>query len=91
MKAILIYEDNHGFLGVAADYCSAVLYLIKHGWLTEKFEVWDDTKYRWIPITELLGDDWVMKTLKMTLDEFNDFYESQFTLSVEDIIFYPKM
>ena len=41
MRITIINEDNHGVLGVADSYESAVQFLIDNEWLTEDFEIWD--------------------------------------------------
>ena len=45
MIIYIIHEDNHGVLGVADSYESAVQFLIDNEWLTEDFEIWDREEY----------------------------------------------
>lgn len=89
MEVIIIYDENHDFFGVAENYHSAILCLVEYEWITEDLKVWNEKEYRLASVIELLGEEWFTKTLAMTVDEFNDFYESRFTLVVEDVISYP--
>ena len=40
----LIEEENHGMIGVAKDYSSAIDFLVDSDWLDGKFEVWADNE-----------------------------------------------
>lgn len=40
MKVYIIHEDNHGVIGVADSYESAVQFLLTE-WMTGNFEIWD--------------------------------------------------
>ena len=82
MNVIIINEENHGCIGVAYDYESAVGYLFNHGWLPT--DIYDDHE-EWRPIDELFGDDWLDKILSWDVDNFNDFFDGSFYLQIEAV------
>jgi hypothetical protein len=47
MKVITIYEENHGFIGTATTMKAAFRFLIEHGWLTLKFNFYDEAAGAW--------------------------------------------
>lgn len=82
MDVIIIHEENHGVIGVAYDYESAIKYLLNQGWLPT------DTLNRheeWVPINELLGDEWLDKILSWNIDNFNIFFDGCFHLQIEAV------
>lgn len=85
MKVILIHEDNHGLLGVAKDYESAINYLLQNQWLNTNIEIYVDD-----------GDDFKAKSLKelnisiadirkMDIDNFNELFNGIFYLDVDNV------
>ena len=40
-KVIAIFEDNHGFIGLAADALSAARWIVKSEWLTELDDIYE--------------------------------------------------
>lgn len=81
MKVYIIHEDNHGVLGVADSYKSAVQFLVDEEWMTGEFEIWDKEEfcYRTIPINPE-----EIKTWKR--NKFNDFFFGVFEIEETDLI-----
>ena len=80
MNIIIIYEDNHGILGVAKDYDSAIDLLLQNQWLTADTEVLNSVG-EWIPLKEL---DLDIETIRnWYIKAFHDFFEGIFYLSVD--------
>ena len=85
MKVITINEDNHGFLGVAKDYKSAIQFLIEEDWINEATEIYVDVEGGWLRLDEYF-DDWKSEIENMSREYFDGlFYES---FSLEDIDVY---
>lgn len=83
MKVVLIHEDNHGLLGVAKDYESALYFLLQEAWLTRATEVWNEEKETFIPLRDMnicFGD-----IKKWDIDKFNEFFEGIFYLDVDNV------
>lgn len=56
MKVIVIHEENHGEIGIAANYHYAVKWLIKNQWLDDTTEVC--LEQCWVSVLSLFGSDW---------------------------------
>ena len=84
---ITIQEDNHGLIGIAKDYSSAIDFLVnKNYWLNEKFEVWvDNEDYLTQSIKDKLGENWKEIVSTWTIEQFNNFFEGSFYLIVEEV------
>lgn len=81
MKSIyLIYEDNHGLLGVATNYQSAIRFLIAENWL-------DDNLYtnEGMSIKSLLGNNWKQSILETDENWFAEMFEDYFSLVIMPI------
>ena len=84
----LIEEENHGMIGVAKDYQSAIDFLVNENWLDENFEVWVDEldeDYITQSIKDKFGKDW--KEIISTWDagQFNNFFEGNFYLNIKEV------
>lgn len=80
MKVIVIYEDNHGMIGIAKDYESAINFLLQDHWLDSEFEIMDKN-YNWVALKDLgmsIGD-----IRQMDIDKFNDFFDGCFYLDID--------
>ena len=85
-KVVLIREDIHDLIGIAKDYPSAIDFLIKRDWLDESDEVWvDNEDYLSQTIKEHLGENWKEVILSCGLEEFNEFFDGSFYLTIEDV------
>lgn len=84
---VLIEEDNHGQIGVAKDYLSAIDFLIKEGWLDESYEVWVDNEISLtFTIVEHLGEDWqIIIRDEWDTENFNNFFDGSFYLTIENV------
>ena len=77
---IIIREFIHGDVGVAADYKSAIYYLIKEGWISDYIDVYDNNKNTGRPISEVLGKNWRTILLNANEDWFNNTFLESFRL-----------
>ena len=83
---VAIKEDNHGLIGIAKDYPSAINFLINENWLDEKFEVWvDNEDYLTQSIKDKLGENWKEIVSTWSIEQFNIFFEGSFYLTVEEV------
>lgn len=79
---ILIEEENHGIIGVAKDYPSAVDFLVNKGWLDENYEVWvDNEDYLTQSIKDKLGENWKEIISTWDIEQFGNFFDGSFYLS----------
>lgn len=83
---VLIYEDNHGLIGVANNYRNAIDFLINGHWIDDFVEAWDEKTDTWHRLVELEGEDWADRMRdKWDIDDFNDFWEDSFTLVLTEV------
>lgn len=87
MKVIQISEDNHGLIGIAKDYKSALIFLYNNGWLKGSTEVWIGVHVspEWGRLDEILGKNWFEKMLRWDVDNFNDFWDGSFVLNEVEV------
>ena len=89
MKVIIMNEENHGFLGVAKDYKSAVRSLCQMEWLDENFELceysFQKKSWEYFTILDKLGPNWLDIICSCTITEFNDYFDGMFTLWEEEV------
>ena len=84
---ITIQEDNHGLIGIAKNYISAIDFLIKQNWLDEKYEVLVDDAFGLTEsIAYHLGESWkdIIKN-NWDIEQFNMFFEGSFYLNIEEV------
>lgn len=75
-KVIRIDEEGNGFIGVAADYKSAVAYLISEAWLFDEVQVYNRKNHDWAPLYVVYGDNWCDVIMnEWDIDEFNDAFD----------------
>lgn len=82
MTVIVIEEDNHGMIGIAKDYESAIDFLLKDNWLNLEFEIMDENG-NWVTLEN--SDISIEDIKKMDIDEFNKFFEGYFYLSIDTV------
>lgn len=75
MKCILISEENHGSIGVAADYKSAIKWLIKEKWLNDITDLYVDGE--WVTMTEWVSN-WKNYLLTLEPDEIKECLDGMF-------------
>ena len=81
----LIEEDNHGNIGVAKDYSSAINFLIDSDWLDGNFELYDGNYGTTKTILEDLGEDWKNIILSWDTEKFNEYFDCLFYLIIEEV------
>ena len=84
MIIYIIHEDNHGVLGVADSYESAVQFLIDNEWLTEDFEIWNSEEYYSRPLYALEIKPEEIKA--WNINKFNDFFDGDFYIEEDNLI-----
>lgn len=84
MTCIIIREDNHGIIGVAANYKSAIKFLIAEGWLSNYTELYSEEKDEEFYLFEWRVD-WEEYLLSCNMDEFNTIFDGLFYLEDYDI------
>ena len=82
---VLIEEDNHGNIGIAKDYPSAIDFLINQGWLDESFELYDGNYDTTKTILEELGKEWKSIILSWNTEKFNEYFDCLFYLNIEEV------
>ena len=84
MIIYIIHEDNHGVLGVADSYESAVQFLIDNELLTENFEILDREEYYSRPLYTLEIKPEEIKA--WNINKFNDFFDGDFYIEEDNLI-----
>ena len=84
MIIYIIHEDNHGVLGVADSYESAVQFLIDDEWLTEDFEIWNRERDYSRPLYALEIKPEEIKA--WNINKFNDFFDGDFYIEEANLI-----
>lgn len=82
MKAIVIHEDNHGFIGLAANYPLAIDFLIKENWLDGDTEV--QVNHQDFLLKEVFPN-WQKKIKSWDIQEFNEFFSCNFYLETMEV------
>lgn len=84
MRVVTISEDNHGLIGIAKSYADAVHFLVEENWLSELTEVIkaDETE---TTVIQDLGEEWFVKMLHWSMEEFCDYFEGCFYLNSESV------
>jgi hypothetical protein len=83
-KVYCIYEDNHGMIGIAKDYSSAIDGLVKEKWLDNDTEILDDNNNP-STVKEIFGEEWVDLIKHWDKDIFNISFEGCFWISTMEI------
>ena len=82
---IVISEENHGIIGFAKNLLSAISYLIINDWITEDttffYEEWGEE----FSLEDYFGNEWRAEILKMSLSDFNKFFDDRFLLTEEKV------
>lgn len=84
MTCIVIKECNHGNIGVAANYKSAIKFLIAENWLSDYTDFYSEEKGEWIELI-FWRPDWKEYLLSRDMDYFNVLFEDGFYLEDYDI------
>ena len=82
--AVVIYEDNHGMVGLAVDYESAIDFLVLNEWLSPTMELLlEDNSLS--TIEEDLGENWLQLIRLWPMKVFNNYFDGLLYLDVEKI------
>lgn len=85
---ILIIEENHGIIGIAKSFSSAIDFLYDNNWMTPETELYN-------PFDDTAESDWVCfekynltkeDLKKCDLEIFNDLFDSVFYLEEREVI-----
>ena len=79
-----IYEENHGMVGIAVNYQSAIQGLIKEKWLSGDTELVDEDG-NFFTIEEKFGENRLAEIKKWDISTFNSFFDGLFWISTEEI------
>jgi hypothetical protein len=76
MKVITIFEENHGFIGLAKTKRAAWRFVIESNWFSAYDDVWDRSTLKFIPVCDIIGkpntdisDDELIDWLLENVDE----------------------
>lgn len=83
-KVYCIYEDNHGMIGIAKDYSSAIDGLVKEEWLCGDTELIDEDDNSFT-VEGKIGKEWLEKIKKWDVTTFNIFFEGCFWIYATEI------
>lgn len=88
-KVIVIYEENHGFIGIVKSKEDVINFLINKNWLRDSFvfPCYDPTIrcYTNPSIIDLFGKNWRDVFRKKTFDELQTLLEDNFEFSEEEV------
>lgn len=84
MTCITIEECDHGTVGVATNYKSAIKFLITKNWLTDDIDIYLDDKDKWVYLIEW-RPDWKEYLLSLDIYDFNILFEDKFYLAEYDL------
>ena len=73
----LIYEDDHGAIGVATSFKAAKQFLLRHKWVTEHTCIWINDRLNedgdhYFHLNEVYGDNWEEAFLNFNEDELGN-------------------
>lgn len=81
MKAIAIYGDNHGSIGLATNYLWAIDFLIKEQWLDGDTEIY----YDHLLLLKEIFPNWQEEIKSWDIKKFNNFFQCYFYLEPMEI------
>lgn len=91
MKVFIIFEENHGMIGVCANRMSCVInYLLLTDWLSRDFvisyeEKEDGIEYFTFSDMQKQNPNWKEYLQGLSFDEFNELFEGSFYLEEEEV------
>ena len=83
-KVYCVYEDNHGMIGLATNYSSAIDGLINEDWLDGNTEMLDDNDNP-STVKDILGKEWIDFIKHWDKNTFNIFFEGIFYINIMEI------
>lgn len=87
MMVITIYSNDHGLIGIAKDYNSAIQFLIENHWIEDYTELWLG---EYMTVVDRLTSRWRDLLPKLSIDEFNEIFSSVVVLHKDIVLEYPK-
>lgn len=90
MTVIEIREDNHGFIGCALDYKSAVQFLIRDGWLYDDFDCYEEESGLYVELYLCHGENWREVLMDWDINKFNDYFDGYLYLEEEEVYEYDE-
>lgn len=91
MKVFLIYEENHGVIGVCANRMNCVIdYLILTDWLSPDIvlsyeETENGMEYHTLSDMQKENPNWEEYLQGLSVDDFNKLFEGSFYLEEEEV------
>ena len=82
MRAIVINEENHGFIGLAANYPWAIDFLIKKDWLNGNVEI--AANYGDCLLKEIFPN-WQEEIKSWDIKKFNELFDGEFYLEPVEV------
>lgn len=88
-KVFLIYEENHGVIGVCVNRVSCVIdYLIQTDWLSSDIVLFsEDIDEEEVTLRDLQkkNPNWKEYLQGLSIDDFNELFEGSFYLEEEEV------
>lgn len=81
MNAIVIYENNQGVIGLAANYLLAIDFLIKEDWLDGDIEIY----YGHLFLLKEIFPNWQEEIKSWNIKKFNNFFDGYFCLESMEV------
>lgn len=88
MKVFLIYEENHGVVGVCENRVSCVIsYLIQTDWLSPDMVLYENIDDEGVTLRDLQkkNPNWKEYLQGLSIDDFNELFEGSFCLEEEEV------
>lgn len=91
MKVFIIYEENHGLIGVCANRMSCVIdYLLLTDWLSPDLVISYEEKenkieYFTLGVLQMQNPNWEEYLKGLSFDDFNEMFEGTFYLEESEV------
>lgn len=88
MKVFIIFEENHGMIGVCANRMSCVInYLLQTDWLSPDFVIYygDGVEDFTLSDMQKKNPNWKEYLQGLSIDEFNELFEGGFYLEENEV------
>jgi hypothetical protein len=89
MKVITIFEENHGFIGIATTQKAAWRFILEENWFSAYDDVWDRSTLEFIPVCHVIGKDYKDITddelIEWLLENVDEKYATCFEFGCKEI------
>lgn len=91
MKVFIIYEENHGLIGVCANRMNCVIdYLLLTDWLSPDLVISYEEKenkieYFTLGVLQMQNPNWEEYLKELSFDDFNEMFEGTFYLEESEV------